>query len=90
MRGGKEKNWFLVNVQKRPVPHSSSTTSARNHHFDTEFESHQDGRKSFGCRSGSSADSKKKGVHGVSFHDVLQCNHFIDIVFIGCVDWYSS
>ena len=41
-------------------------------HFDTRFETHQDGRKSVGHASGSLGDSKEKGGCGDNVPDVLQ------------------
>ena len=41
-------------------------------HFDTRFKSHEDGRKSSGCGSGSSVDSKRKGWDEWHIPKVLQ------------------
>ena len=62
------------------MPDSGSTHFTKNSQFDIIFGSHEDGTKSSGHGSGDSADSKKKGGHGGSFHDGLQSNNL----------WYVS
>ena len=40
------------------MPDSANVPLTKKPHFDTRFESHQEGQKSSGCGSGNSADSK--------------------------------
>ena len=47
VHGGKAKTGFEFNIQNRPCPDSGCTPLAKKPHFDTQFESCQDGRKTY-------------------------------------------
>ena len=68
----KPKPSLHYNVQKYPVPHSSSVPLARKSHFNTWFESFQEGRKYLRMDL-TGPGSKKNGDCGVGIPDVLQC-----------------
>ena len=55
-----KKTLFEFDVQKDPIPSSSSTPSARKPYLDTQFKSCQDSRKSSDFGSGDSVDFKEK------------------------------
>ena len=72
IRGSKTKIDCWFNVQKQPVLDSRHALLAKKPHLDTRFWSHQNDRKSSGCGSGSSADSKKKGSCRLAF--LMRCS----------------
>ena len=72
-------------VQKRPVPGSSAPSLAKSPFLESGKEAHPSGKMSAaGSVSNSSADTRKKGVHG---GDVVLC---LLIIFICSFSgWYA-
>ena len=75
MIGGKAR------PQKQPVPDSSGGLLARKPYFENRIECCQGNRKSLNHAFLSSADLRKKAIHGGWCHVCVELHNFIDIIF---------